>query len=129
MSVLVSYPNRNVIIISHTADTNEKPFVCACGAAFTRRDLLTRHHRLSLHSGEAGKAGTGSEIIPTVAEKALSGPDDIDRDADTWNEQQALVDSQVEVNPGEQRLVSQVFQQQTLIAPQPMFDHCEQPMS
>ncbi|KAG8159108.1 hypothetical protein KVR01_010769 [Diaporthe batatas] len=31
--------------------TKEKPFVCPgrCGAAFARRDLLTRHQRISLH--------------------------------------------------------------------------------
>ncbi|EEU48323.1 uncharacterized protein NECHADRAFT_90580 [Fusarium vanettenii 77-13-4] len=33
--------------------TKEKPFVCTCGAAFARRDLLTRHQRISLHTGEA----------------------------------------------------------------------------
>ncbi|KXJ96112.1 hypothetical protein Micbo1qcDRAFT_231222 [Microdochium bolleyi] len=31
--------------------TKEKPFVCQCGAAFTRRDLLTRHQKLSSQSG------------------------------------------------------------------------------
>ncbi|KAK8090272.1 C2H2 type zinc finger domain-containing protein [Apiospora hydei] len=29
--------------------TKEKPFICHCGAAFTRRDLLTRHQRIALH--------------------------------------------------------------------------------
>ncbi|KAI9374891.1 hypothetical protein BJX61DRAFT_237816 [Aspergillus egyptiacus] len=26
--------------------TGERPFKCACGLSFTRRDLLTRHRRL-----------------------------------------------------------------------------------
>ncbi|KAF2644680.1 C2H2 transcription factor-like protein [Massarina eburnea CBS 473.64] len=32
--------------------TREKPFSCHCGAAFTRRDLLTRHWRIANHDGE-----------------------------------------------------------------------------
>lgn len=32
-------------------DTKEKPYVCDCGRSFARRDLLTRHERLS-HSGQ-----------------------------------------------------------------------------
>jgi hypothetical protein len=31
------------------ADTKEKPFSCDCGASFGRRDLLTRHQRVSGH--------------------------------------------------------------------------------
>ncbi|KAI9376171.1 hypothetical protein BJX61DRAFT_461673 [Aspergillus egyptiacus] len=31
--------------------TNEKPFVCRCGATFSRRDLLRRHERIVHHSG------------------------------------------------------------------------------
>ncbi|PKK43674.1 hypothetical protein CI102_12233, partial [Trichoderma harzianum] len=27
--------------------TNEKPFVCFCGAAFSRTDLLRRHEKLT----------------------------------------------------------------------------------
>ncbi|KAG6362448.1 hypothetical protein INS49_010678 [Diaporthe citri] len=30
-------------------NTKEKPFICQCGAAFARRDLLTRHQRIALH--------------------------------------------------------------------------------
>ncbi|RMX97444.1 hypothetical protein D0867_12776, partial [Hortaea werneckii] len=30
-------------------DTKERPFACACGVTFTRRDLLRRHHRLAGH--------------------------------------------------------------------------------
>ena len=36
--------------LSHSPDTKEKPYVCCqCGAAFARRDLLTRHQRIALH--------------------------------------------------------------------------------
>lgn len=34
-------------------DTRDKPYKCSCGSAFTRRDLLTRHWRISQHDGEA----------------------------------------------------------------------------
>jgi uncharacterized Zn-finger protein len=33
-------------------DTREKPYACRCGAAFTRRDLLTRHWRLTHHAAD-----------------------------------------------------------------------------
>ncbi|KAE8382248.1 hypothetical protein BDV26DRAFT_288772 [Aspergillus bertholletiae] len=32
-------------------DTNEKPFACACGQTFARKDLLKRHQRIT-HSGD-----------------------------------------------------------------------------
>ncbi|RKK10095.1 hypothetical protein BFJ65_g15395 [Fusarium oxysporum f. sp. cepae] len=32
--------------------TQEKPFVCRCGQSFSRRDLLTRHHRQSRQQDE-----------------------------------------------------------------------------
>lgn len=38
-------------LIVASLDTKEKPFVCSCRASFTRKDLLTRHHRLSHHEG------------------------------------------------------------------------------
>lgn len=41
------------------ADTKEKPFSCQCGASFGRRDLLTRHQRVSGHDpGEGLPAAT-----------------------------------------------------------------------
>ncbi|TLS26275.1 hypothetical protein PpBr36_04893 [Pyricularia pennisetigena] len=36
-----------------TEHLERHPFICICGAAFTRRDLLTRHQRITLHEGEA----------------------------------------------------------------------------
>lgn len=41
------------------SDTKERPFACACGVTFTRRDLLRRHHRLAGHE-ELRAAQTGS---------------------------------------------------------------------
>lgn len=29
------------------SDTKDKPYICRCGAAFARRDLLTRHERIA----------------------------------------------------------------------------------
>ncbi|PSN61441.1 hypothetical protein BS50DRAFT_562336 [Corynespora cassiicola Philippines] len=40
--------------------TREKPYACRCGAAFTRRDLLTRHWRISHHGNAVGTAETTS---------------------------------------------------------------------
>ncbi|UPX19705.1 uncharacterized protein EKO05_0009959 [Ascochyta rabiei] len=40
--------------------TRDKPYKCSCGAAYTRRDLLTRHWRLSQHGGEAVTTTTKS---------------------------------------------------------------------
>lgn len=37
--------------LTESTDTREKPYSCRCGAAFTRRDLLTRHWRISQHAG------------------------------------------------------------------------------
>ncbi|RYP70919.1 hypothetical protein DL771_005169 [Monosporascus sp. 5C6A] len=33
--------------MSERVDTKEKPYICHCGSAFSRRDLLTRHQRIS----------------------------------------------------------------------------------
>ncbi|KAK7426044.1 hypothetical protein QQZ08_007492 [Neonectria magnoliae] len=41
------------MLIVLVADTKERPFLCRCGAAFTRRDLLTRHQRITFHEGDA----------------------------------------------------------------------------
>jgi cytochrome c1 len=55
--------NRNKHADSSFApsDTKEKPFICRCGAAFARRDLLTRHQRLTFHVGGSGASVTESE--------------------------------------------------------------------
>jgi hypothetical protein len=57
-------------------DTREKPYLCRCGAAFTRRDLLTRHWRITQHAGSAAVADStsSSEIaaIDIVQQEHLS---------------------------------------------------------
>lgn len=57
-------------------DTKEKPFLCKCGAAFTRRDLLTRHYRLSKHDVESISNATlssrESDFDKTAAAESLS---------------------------------------------------------
>jgi hypothetical protein len=50
-------------------DTNERPFTCYCGLAFTRRDLLRRHEKLSHADGLA----TGSELAPSEAQHPRTG--------------------------------------------------------
>lgn len=60
----------NAIIIfwltRYRADTKEKPFLCRCGAAFTRRDLLTRHHRLSKHDGDGDNSTTANVVLSST---------------------------------------------------------------
>ncbi|KAI3547493.1 hypothetical protein CABS01_11122 [Colletotrichum abscissum] len=41
--------------------TKEKPFICRCGAAFARRDLLTRHQRIAFHEDGSESPGVPSE--------------------------------------------------------------------
>ena len=50
-------------VVSWT-DTKEKPFTCFCGAAFTRRDLLKRHNRLTHEGGTESQADRGTEEPP-----------------------------------------------------------------
>lgn len=38
----MQHPRLNALL-----DTKDKPYICHCGTAFARRDLLTRHERLS----------------------------------------------------------------------------------
>ncbi|KAJ3545583.1 hypothetical protein NM208_g2446 [Fusarium decemcellulare] len=67
--------------------TKEKPFVCTCGAAFTRRDLLTRHQRISLHTGEAEnpRPSPTPDLVTTATDSTL----ELDN-ASSWAEQQQL---------------------------------------
>ncbi|KAL7929288.1 fungal-specific transcription factor domain-containing protein [Trichoderma chlorosporum] len=57
-------------------DTKDKPYVCHCGTAFARRDLLTRHERLSHgHTSPYQKAqtsanhqrSTGDPVVESLA--------------------------------------------------------------
>ncbi|UKZ69624.1 uncharacterized protein TrAtP1_010630 [Trichoderma atroviride] len=59
--------------------TKEKPFVCSCGAAFTRTDLLRRHEKIAhLSPREANDThrGGSSATLPGVAPSRTSQEDD-----------------------------------------------------
>ncbi|KAE8330061.1 hypothetical protein BDV39DRAFT_202255 [Aspergillus sergii] len=43
------------------SDTNEKPYTCACGDGFARKDLLTRHQRL-VHDGVDPSSSLHGEV-------------------------------------------------------------------
>ncbi|KAH7084693.1 C2H2 transcription factor-like protein [Paraphoma chrysanthemicola] len=65
--------------------TREKPYRCRCGAAFTRRDLLTRHWRITQHAGGASvteHAPTAEAAITDIAQQTISshshGPNSIE---------------------------------------------------
>ncbi|KXH42912.1 hypothetical protein CSIM01_06020 [Colletotrichum simmondsii] len=47
--------------VSRPIYTKEKPFICRCGAAFARRDLLTRHQRIAFHEDGSESPGVPSE--------------------------------------------------------------------
>jgi hypothetical protein len=54
-------------ILTGWLDTREKPYTCRCGAAFTRRDLLTRHWRITQHAGNPAVAdSTSSSETATI---------------------------------------------------------------
>ncbi|KAL2029127.1 hypothetical protein VTO58DRAFT_110157 [Aureobasidium pullulans] len=78
--------------------TKEKPFPCECGAAFGRRDLLTRHRRVNHHEDSNG-ALNATSTQPESAGALQSEPgDDVDstditatevnQDEGPWFEQQ-----------------------------------------
>lgn len=58
-------------------DTKEKPFICQCGAAFTRRDLLTRHQRIALHQ-DAPESPSGPSEPGPGEQQQHHGPVDAD---------------------------------------------------
>jgi hypothetical protein len=84
MCAPVGLPQTRVIItVCHSnkhadsydqSDTKEKPFICRCGAAFARRDLLTRHQRLTFHVGGLGASATESE----AASSPRGAPPDVE---------------------------------------------------
>ncbi|KAH7034715.1 uncharacterized protein B0I36DRAFT_239299 [Microdochium trichocladiopsis] len=61
--------------------TKEKPFVCQCGAAYTRRDLLTRHQKLASPSGAESSSGHTTLSAPT--QNHASDPSEPDAAAET----------------------------------------------
>ena len=62
------------------ADTKEKPFICFCGAAFARRDLLKRHTRIS-HENEV--IPSNNEAVAKSAASSQPSPASIGYDAST----------------------------------------------
>jgi hypothetical protein len=82
-----------------TPDTKEKPFVCRCGAAFTRRDLLSRHQKIAQQDdGDTGTHETalapgfqlncmeaGTKSTATAEAASLSGIS-----MDSWDPQARL---------------------------------------
>ena len=48
-----------ILIWADCLDTKEKPFICFCGAAFTRRDLLKRHHRITHEDNPDSQSSVG----------------------------------------------------------------------
>lgn len=46
-------------------DTKEKPFICFCGSAFTRRDLLKRHTRISHQDGIVSPDSQPGSMVKT----------------------------------------------------------------
>ena len=64
-----------VVITDVTIDTREKPYSCRCGAAFTRRDLLTRHWRITHHAGNPdAESTTSTETATTIDASSLNVP-------------------------------------------------------
>ncbi|KAH7161463.1 amidase signature domain-containing protein [Dactylonectria macrodidyma] len=103
--------------------TKEKPFLCTCGAAFTRRDLLTRHQRITFHEGDAADSTISHRrAVPDLAAAAaaeslstLSG-----LNAPPWVQQPASAAVYVDVS--QRGIVSQTISSETcnqaLMAPQ-----------
>lgn len=75
-------------------DTKEKPFTCFCGAAFTRRDLLKRHHRIT-HEENPDSQSTVGLISPNSQEDRET----IEQQQQQQNEQQTLENSHPVVQP------------------------------
>ncbi|RDW87883.1 hypothetical protein BP5796_03577 [Coleophoma crateriformis] len=54
-------PNAESWAVPAGRDTREKPFACHCGQAFTRRDLLRRHERISHADSQVSSNPAASE--------------------------------------------------------------------
>lgn len=65
--------NCCVSLTSLTAsDTKERPFACACGVTFTRRDLLRRHRRLAGHENLSAAQGGSLDSVPGASSEQVS---------------------------------------------------------
>jgi hypothetical protein len=81
-------------------DTKEKPFICFCGASFTRSDLLRRHEKL-VHT-----IPTVPEDVPTNKSSTTSFP--LIDFAEVLAEDALILDASI--NPGSNvRGISQGF--------------------
>lgn len=68
-------PFKAITSYSPVADTKEKPYACHCGRAFSRRDLLTRHDRLThrhMPCSSGSLPGLPSGISSVTEEQQLS---------------------------------------------------------
>lgn len=56
-------------------DTKDKPYICHCGTAFARRDLLTRHERLSHgHNSSYNRIQTSAEYQASTNDNIVQSP-------------------------------------------------------
>ncbi|RMZ31208.1 hypothetical protein D0859_04691 [Hortaea werneckii] len=59
-------------LASFTLDTKERPFACACGVTFTRRNLLRRHRRLAGHEELNATQGGSLDSDPGISSEQIS---------------------------------------------------------
>ncbi|KAI8944042.1 hypothetical protein F4801DRAFT_281472 [Xylaria longipes] len=76
--------------------TKEKPFICPYGASFTRRDLLTRHQRITAHETstkgfDGGQSSTNPDVAVTNAAASLSS-------MSTWAQQSQHINNQLPID-------------------------------
>ncbi|KAK7403270.1 hypothetical protein QQX98_010961 [Neonectria punicea] len=121
------------MLIVFVADTKEKPFLCRCGAAFTRRDLLTRHQRITFHEGDAvnpvaSHRPAEPDMAVAAAAESLSSLSGLN--APPWA--QPPTTAAVYVGVGQRGIVPQTLSadacHQSLMAPQ-MLDQVTQDMN
>ncbi|CAM1506482.1 Fc.00g061230.m01.CDS01 [Cosmosporella sp. VM-42] len=133
MSVPVGIPPRSLRLVIFAwvliilTDTKEKPFLCHCGAAFARRDLLTRHERIAIHSNgglvtpDLSTRALEPDLATAAAAESLSSLSGLN--APPWVQQPASGEVYVEVHQRgipSQDATAQTYQQ-PLMAPQ-MFE-------
>ncbi|KAH6654314.1 hypothetical protein BKA67DRAFT_274853 [Truncatella angustata] len=102
--------------------TKEKPFVCHCGSAFTRRDLLTRHQRIATHEKLQDAHDTKSEqsgVPPppaSIAGTDLTSPiSPTEISINAWDQHGHLNSGYIEGNaPDEHHMLSHQYQQPIL---------------
>ncbi|KAI0025929.1 hypothetical protein F4780DRAFT_236088 [Xylariomycetidae sp. FL0641] len=58
-----------------STDTKEKPYICRCGSAFSRRDLLTRHQRISHEAHDPASGSPDGPVSDESSHQAGAEPD------------------------------------------------------